>query len=59
MCLIFCPVIQGFVFQFCDHAQEELDKFGYQVSEESIIIQESCHILAICWNLLSKYGDFR
>jgi hypothetical protein len=26
-------MIQGFVFQFCDHAQEEFDKFGYQVSE--------------------------
>jgi hypothetical protein len=30
-----------------------------QVREESLKIEDPCCILVTCWNLLSKYGDFR
>jgi len=57
-----------FFFQICevgyrwvgDHAQEDLAKFDYN-SERKIEkkIKPPSYILATCWNLLSKYGDFK
>jgi len=52
--------------QFCDVAtshtgnnpQKELAKIGYISEKKHRTIQESCYILATCWNLLSKYGNF-
>jgi hypothetical protein len=41
------------------HPQEELIKFDYRSErEEKIKKKEICCILATCWNLLSKYGNF-
>ncbi len=42
-----------------DHPQEELAKFGYKSERKVWKIEESCCILVTCWNLLSKYGNFR
>ncbi len=41
-----------------DQPQEELPEFWLQVREDREKIQESYYLLATCWNLVSKYGDF-
>lgn len=49
----------GFCFSLLWSCTRGIRQIWLQVSEESIIIQESCHIFAMCWNLLSKYDNFR
>jgi hypothetical protein len=39
-----------------NYSEEGLAKFGYLREE---IRKESCYVLATCWNLMSKYDDFR
>jgi hypothetical protein len=42
-----------------NHAQEELAKSGYRSQRNLEKFKESLYFWVTCWNLLSKYGDFR
>ncbi len=45
--------------QVGNHSQEDLAKFGYKSKRKVKKLGLNSHILATCWNLLSKYGKFR
>jgi hypothetical protein len=42
-----------------DHWQEDLARFGYRSEKKVEFFQDSSYIVATCWNLLFKYGNFK